>query len=207
MWHIGFMIDKMCRLCDILRKFGFGCVWGIAMCSLMLSCSSNRQITYRVTECTPAVIYGDVSDNVIEVSPKINDSINKNINLELVAVRAYNLHEFFSSELDSFTHSGLKVEEWSALCYEEGITYEEYCTRCAQFNEAVDAEAYYLHDLFYKKTGVEIVKQLENGFCEANLTMGQLLTLLQLDGDKPSMFICTIDEYQTYFSSPVAQPS
>ena len=177
MWHIGFMIDMRSRICDILRKICFGCVGGIAMCSLMLGCSTHRLDTYRVTECTPAVIYGDVADNVIEVSPKINDSINKNLNLELVVVRPYNVHEFFSSELDSFTHSGLKVEEWSALCYEEGITYEEYCTRCEQLNEAVDAEAYYLHDLFYEKTGVEIVKQLENGFYEANLTMGQLLTL------------------------------
>lgn len=190
-----------------MRKICVLYVGIILICFMMFSCSNGHRKIYSVVECTPGIVQSDAEYNTVEVSPQIYDLVIQKANLEFAVIHPYNLRDFFSDEIGNFTYSGLKIEDWNILCYEEGLSYDEYCCRCEQYKEAVDAETSYLHELFYKKTGIKLSNQLENGFYEVKLTMKQLLSLLDSDVVRPSLFICTIEEYQTHFSAPLATPS
>lgn len=195
-----------CNVNTTIRKLCFGITVIIAICSLTIGCSDDGRDTYRVRECNPGLVALESCD-AVEVSPQIYDLISQNAVPDTVAVHPYNTYTFFSAEHDSFTYSGLTLEDWYAFCHEEGISYEEYVFRCEQYTEAAAAETSYLFELFFNQTGIKPGDRLENGFYEAEVDTERFLAALYSKADRPAFFVCTAEEYQNYFAVPISVPN
>lgn len=201
MLHIEYMINHNKFRVFLIGFIGF--VISIIIGSVLLIVL-NKKEEYRIIDC-PVSITGLEMDTVC-ISPEVYDSIMKENNEIRYVIYPTNLHSFYSREIQNFLFNGDSIQILEARCYEERISYDEYCARCSVYNEAKKEETKFLKDLFYKDTSVIIKDQLENGFFSTDLSLQQLISLLNMD-KIPPLFICTEREYYQNYNAPIAIPN